>query len=337
MKSTNNVTLADIAQQLDVSIVSVSKALAHKKGVSNMLSRKINQLAKEMGYRQKVHVFDNEKKTTTGNIGILVPARFFSVNTSFYWTLYSALSRELMRSGYYCILEQLSETDEFDLSLPHMIRDKKVDGIIVLGQLSMDYVYYFIKQYFHFIFLDFYINDEQIDTVTTDNFYSEYMITTYLISQGHKDIRFVGTFRATTSIADRCMGFMKAMLENGLPAPPSGIINDRDSHGHICITLPDKMPTAFVCNCDDTAVELINELRKQNLNVPGDISVVGFDNYVRDNAFRPTLTTIEVPQSVTARLASDLIIKKITGNAYTPGNHVVSGRLILRDSVKKIN
>lgn len=337
MKSTHNVTLADIAQQLDVSIVSVSKALAHKKGVSDMLSRKINQLAQEMGYRQKAHIFDSEKRTTTGNIGILVPARFFSVNTSFYWTLYSALSRELMRCGYYCILEQLSETDEFDLSLPHMVRDKKVDGIIVLGQLSTDYVYYFIKQYFHFIFLDFYIPDEQLDTVTTDNFYSEYMITTYLISQGHTDIRFVGTFRATTSIADRCMGFMKAMFENGLPAPPADILNDRDSHGHICITLPDKLPTAFVCNCDDTAVELIHELQKRNLNVPGDISVVGFDNYVRDNTFRPALTTIEVPQAVTARLAADLIIKKIKGSAYTPGNHVVSGRLILRDSVKKIN
>ena len=337
MKSTTNVTLADIAQKLDISIVSVSKALAHKKGVSDMLSRKISQLAQEMGYRQKVHVCGNEKRTTTGNIGILIPARFFSVNTSFYWTLYSALSRELMRSGYYCILEQLSETDEFDLSLPHMIRDKKVDGVIVLGQLSTDYVYYFIKQYFHFIFLDFYIPDEQIDTVTTDNFYSEYMITTYLISQGHKDIRFVGTFSATSSIADRCMGFMKAMLENGLPAPPSGIINDRDSHGHICITLPDKMPTAFVCNCDDTAVELINELKKRNVSVPGDISVVGFDNYVRDTTFRPALTTIEVPQAVTARLAADLIIKKITGGAYAPGNHVVSGRLILRDSVKRIS
>ena len=69
MKSTTNVTLADIAQKLDVSIVSVSKALAHKKGVSDILSRKISQLAQEMGYRQKVHVFGNEKRTTTGNIG----------------------------------------------------------------------------------------------------------------------------------------------------------------------------------------------------------------------------------------------------------------------------
>ena len=69
MKSANNVTLADIAQKLDVSIVSVSKALAHKKGVSDILSRKISQLAQEMGYRQKVHVFGNEKRTTTGNIG----------------------------------------------------------------------------------------------------------------------------------------------------------------------------------------------------------------------------------------------------------------------------
>ena len=70
------------------------------------------------------------------------------------------------------------------------------------------------------------------------------------------------------------------------------------------------MPAAFVCNCDDTAVELISELKKRNESVPGDISVVGFDNYIRDTTFRPALTTIEVPQAVTARLAADLIIKK---------------------------
>lgn len=335
MKKTNNVTLADISAKLNVSIVTVSKALAHKKGVSAALSREINKLADEMGYLKKNH--DGKYQMTTGNIGILIPSRFFSKNTSFYWMLYNAVSKELMRNGYYCILEQLSDENEFDLTLPRMVQDNKVDGIIVLGQLSTDYAYYFMRHYYEFIFMDFYMNDAKIDTVLTDNYYSEYLMTHYLISQGHTDMRFVGSIRATTSISDRFMGFAKALLENGYSINPDDIIEDRNSHGQtIPIQLPEKLPTAFVCNCDETAIHVINALREKGLKVPEDISVAGFDNYVTDPCFLPALTTIEVPPAATAGMAVDLITRKITGRPYTPGRHVVSGKLIIRDSVKKL-
>jgi LacI family transcriptional regulator len=335
MKKANKVTLADISTKLNVSIVTVSKALANKKGVSEGLSREINQLADKMGYLKKNHV--DKHRSSTGNIGILIPSRFFSKNTSFYWMLYNAVSKELMRNGYYCILEQLSDENEFDLTLPHMVLDNKVDGIIVLGQLNTDYAYYFINHYYEFIFMDFYINDAKIDTVITDNYYSEYLMTHYLISLGHTDMRFVGSIRATTSISDRFMGFAKAMFESGHSINPEDIIEDRNQHGlSIPIQLPEKLPTAFVCNCDETAVHVINALGDRGIKVPQDISVAGFDNYVTDSCFRPALTTIEVPFASTAGIATDLIIRKITGRPYTPGRHVVSGKLIIRDSVRKI-
>jgi len=337
MRKTNNVTLADISLKLNVSIVTVSKALAHKKGVSARLSREINQLAGEMGYYKKKHS-DKQKKTATGNIGILIPSRFFSKNTSFYWMLYTAISKELMHNGYYCILEQLSEENEFDLVLPRIIQENKVDGVIVLGQLSTDYAYYFMQHYYEFIFMDFYMNDKKLDTVITDNYYSEYLMTNYLISQGHTDIGFVGSIRATSSITDRFMGFAKALLEHGCSITPEDIIEDRNSRGlSIPIQLPAKLPTAFVCNCDETAVHVISALAERGLKVPEDISVVGFDNYVTDPLFRPALTTVEVPSEITAGTAVDLITRKITGRPYTPGRHVVSGKLIIRDSVRNLN
>lgn len=340
MENTKAVRLSDIAEKLGVSTVTVSKAIADKDGVGEELREKIKQTAHEMGYRSKSsRLAGNKNENSTGNIGIVIPTRFFERQTSFYWQLYNALGKELMMHGYYAIMEQLEDKDEFDLTIPRVIQDKKVDGVIFLGQLSNDYARFVTGKYQNSIFLDFYIADEISDSVTTDNFYSEYVMTDYLISQGHKKIRYVGNFNATTSIADRFMGFMKAMLENGLKVSFDEIVNDRDSKGlNIPLTLPvDDMPTAFVCNCDDAAVHLINALTEKGLKVPEDVSVVGFDNFISTGASPIPLTTVEVDANSTARAAVELLIKKICGQPYTHGHTVVAGKLILRDSVKRLN
>ncbi len=339
MKNTQKVRLSDIAEKLGVSTVTVSKAIADKDGVSDDLREKIKQLAADMGYRQKsTKIASLRKENSTGNIGIVIPSRFFERATSFYWKMYNALSRELLSNGYYAIMEQLDAKEEFDLSIPHVIQDKKVDGVILLGQLSNDYAHYFLKHYSNFIFMDFYANEDNTDSITTDNFYSEYAMTEYLISQGHRDIRFVGNFNSTTSINDRYMGFMKAMLENGLHVSFDEIINDRDKKGlYVPIQLPEKLPSAFVCNCDETASKLIEVLNQNGYSVPRDVSVVGFDNFVSNGTVTPPLTTVEVDAMEYARVAVEILLKKITEQPYTHGLTVVQGKLIIRDSVKKIS
>jgi LacI family transcriptional regulator len=339
MAKKKKITLLDIAKNLNVSTVTVSKALANKDGVGDELRKKIKEMAVTMGYvmpsanAARAHIKDG-----TGNIGILIPSRFFSNNSSFYWNLYNALSSELLKQNYYCIMEQLNSEDEVNLIVPHMVQDKKVDGIIILGQVSNNYARFFSTCYKNFIFLDFYLSDENIDTITSDNFYSEYIMTDFLISLGHKDIRFVGSFNATTSIKDRFMGFMKAMLENDYHVSFDEIIEDRDENGlSIPIELPEKLPTAFVCNCDETAVHVINAIKQRGLNVPDDVSVAGFDNYVSINGTSPALTTVNVDPSVTAQAAVELIIKKINGLPYNHGHTVISGKIVIRESVRKIS
>ncbi len=334
------VRLADIAGKMGVSIVTVSKAIADKDGVSEELRIRIKALADEMGYAQKTRSNPSLRKdNSTGNIGVVIPSHFFDRSTSFYWSMYNALSRELISKGYYAIMEQLSSKDEFDLVMPQVVQNHKVDGVILLGQTSEDYAHFFSRHYKDNIFLDFYVEDKDSDSVTTDNFYGEYQMTRYLISQGHKDILYVGNFNATTSITDRFMGFMKAMLENGFRVSLDDIINDRNQKGlYEPLRLPEKMPTAFACNCDETARRLIVLLKEKGYSVPKDISVVGFDNFLADGQQTdPALTTVEVDPVAMARTAVDMLLKKINGEPYTHGHTVISGRLLVRDSVRKIN
>ena len=96
------------------------------------------------------------------------------------------------------------------------------------------------------------------------------------------------------------------------------------------------MPTAFICNNDETAAMVIEALNKKGYKVPEDVSVTGFDNYLTQHTTSVPLTTVSINPQDTANVAADLIIKKINGEAYIKGRHLVSGTLIIRDSVKKI-
>lgn len=339
MEQKKKVRLSDIAEKLNISTVTVSKALSNKDGVGDELRKKIKEIAEEMGYKVKKSSAHITNSKITGNIGIIIPNRFFSKDFSFYWYLFNHLSKELLNNNYYSIMELVSDQDEQELNLPRMLADQKVDGLIILGQISNEYIDSIRSHYDNFILLDFYTNTMHIDSVSNDDYYCSYMLTSYVISQGHKNLRFVGSFKATTSIRDRFMGFQKALLENNLPVNFDQIIDDRDEKGFsIPIELPSKedMPTAFICNNDDVAARIIEELNAKGFKVPDDVSVTGFDNYLPHNNETVPLTTVYIKPEDTARTAADLIIKKINGEPYIKGRHLVSGNVIIRDSVKKI-
>lgn len=337
MEQKKKIRLSDIAEKLGVSTVTVSKALADKEGVGDELREQIKDLAAEMGYRGKKNSgLNNHSGKMTGNIGILIPKRFFSMNYSFYWYLFNFVSSELLNRNYYCIMELLTDEDEQNCNLPRILQNKKVDGLIILGQVSNEYLDLIDNNYNNFILLDFYTNRMKVDSVSNDDYYCSYMLTSYVISQGHKKLRFVGNFEATTSIRDRFMGFQKAIFENNLKTSIDDIIPDRDEKGlEIDIPLPDKndMPTAFICNNDETAAILMTKLIENGYSIPEDISVTGFDNFVARHTPPVELTTVFVRPEDMATVAADLIIKKITGIPYIKGRHLVSGNLLIRKSV----
>ena len=339
MTQKKKVRLSDIAEKLHISTVTVSKALSDKEGVGDELRQQIKEIAQSMGYKTKGSGTGTGGTSATGNIGILIPSRFFSPNVSYYWHIFNTLSTELLSQGYYSIMELLSDEDEASCTLPRMINDKKIDGLIILGQTNDSYLTALNKVYSNFILFDFYSAKLPFDSVSIDNYFCSYMMTNYVISQGHKKIRFVGNFGATTSISDRFMGFQKAMLENQLPCSVEDILDDRDTQGamlHIKLPPAKNMPTAFICNCDETAANLINTLEEKGYKVPEDISVTGFDNYLPQKKSSVELTTVYIRPEDSTKIAAELIIKKITGQPYIKGRHLVSGSLIIRNSVKQL-
>ncbi len=332
-----SITMKDIAERLNVSIVTVSKALSDKEGVGEELKEKIKELAVQMGYRYNA-VAKAMKEGLSYNVGIIVPERFIGRQQSFYLTFHTHISQALESFGYYGILQILSPEDEEKLVLPRFYSEKRVDGMIVLGQINKPYIETLQNTNTPIVFLDFYDEHSNIASVITDSFYAAYELTNYLIKNGHKEIAFVGNIYATSSIQDRFLGYYKSLIEHHLPLNHDYIINDRNEQGDfIDIAIPEKLPTAFVCNNDEIAHNLIMKLKGMGIDVPGDVSVAGFDDDIFATISTPKITTVQVDMAEMSRVAVKILINKINKSTKEYGRLLVKAKLVLRDSVRAIN
>lgn len=335
MKS-REITMRDLAEKLGVSTVTVSKALNDKEGVSDELKQKIKQLADEMGYRMN-NLAKSMKEGRSYNIGVIIPERFAVEVQSFYFRFYQQITTMLDPFHYSGILHILSEEDEAQDVLPRIYYEKKVDGFILLGQIHSNYVEHMMQTGVPIIFLDFYDQHTEIDAVVMDNFFASYELTNYLIEMGHRELGFVGNIYSTSSIQDRYLGFYKSLLENHLQLNPAFVLSDRDERGLLIdVELPERLPTALVCNCDRVAFRIMAQLRKAGYAVPEDITVVGFDNDIYSTITDPQLTTVEVDVVEMSRVAVQGMIGKLQDPEKQIGRVQIKGKMVYRDSVKRL-
>ncbi|MGN1025203.1 MAG: LacI family DNA-binding transcriptional regulator [Faecousia sp.] len=323
------VRMADIAQRLGISIVSVSKGLAGKDGVSPEMRAKIIATAQEMGY--VLPQAKEEEKKLLGNIGILVADRFVADN-AFYPNLYRQVLVRCNEAGFSAMLEIVSPEAERGCVLPAMIQGKKVDGLIFMGELNRGYLRMVMQAGLPYMLLDFYDDALDADSVTSDNVTGGYRLTSHLLQTGRRDIAFVGSIFATSSIMDRYLGYYKALIRAGITPQKEWRLEDRDGDGmFIPLELPEHMPQAFVCNCDEVGYNLVELLKRKGYRVPQDVAVTGYDDYQFAQICDPQLTTYRVDVEGMGRMVVAQLIRKINGKRVTGGN-VVRGTFVKRQS-----
>lgn len=333
------VRLSDIAKSLNVSTVTVSNALAGQKGVSEELRGRIRETAEQMGYQPRNASAVPAAKIL--NIGVIISEQYLGNYPSFYWRVYQNLAVAARNNSCVLMFEVLTKEAEKTLSMPLFTHDSKIEGILVIGEISRKYLVYMNETVkLPQVYVDFMKKGISLDSVLTNNFYGMYQMVNYLIDNGHRNIAYVGTVRANNSIMDRYFGYCKALLEAGIEERREWVLNDRDMEGHLIdISLPEHMPTAFACNCDLTASVLIKELEAKGYRVPEDISVVGFDNYLYEGLCDIKITSYEVNIIEMVQVALKKILYQIQhGEAYDKQNvTIISGKLVVKDSVKVLH
>lgn len=335
-----HVTLVDIAERVGVSNVAVSKALSGKPGVSDEMRKKIKAVAQELGYihspQSRMH--GQSAGSTTGNIGVIVPERYYGYSISFYGQLYEKVVKALYGNDYYGILELVTKENEQQVQIPRVMQEKKVDGLILMGQMDERYIDFMEKQEdLPVMFLDTYLPSATFDTVISDGYYGTYILTNYILEKGHKRVGFVGSVDATSSIADRYWGYRRALREHGIAYQEEWEIRDRDSDGRSYekLELSNGPLDAYVCNSDFAAYILIQNLEEAGYAVPKDVSVAGFDNFLPLGIEFDRITTYGVDMERMAERCVQTLIHKIRKEPYLDGVQMITGHVMEKETVAK--
>ena len=324
-----SVRMADIAARLGISIVSVSKGLSGKEGVSDEMRARILATAKELGYQGPAKT---ESARRSANIGILVADRHFD-DSAFYSSLYRAVVNSCGKVGYNCMLEIVMPQAEDTCTMPTLLTAGKVDALIFMGELRRRYISTALQHSLPYMFLDFYDDAIAGDSVLSDNTSGGYQMTEHLLQTGRTRIGFVGSIQATSSIMDRYLGYCRALLMAGIEPRADWRLEDRGDDGKwVPFTLPKEMPEAFVCNCDEVAFNLIERLHREGYEVPRDIAVTGYDDYRFSVISRPQLTSYRIDVDGMAAAVVMQLRRKLNGKQPYAPTTLVPGAFVRRES-----
>ncbi|MBN1778369.1 MAG: LacI family DNA-binding transcriptional regulator [Clostridiales bacterium] len=291
------VTMQDIASKLNITKVSVSKALNNQKGVSKELRRKVFALAQEMGYERVI-------AENTCKFAFIVSKHFFLETDAFYSEIYYYFNKFCIQDGHHATLMIVNNSDEQKGSLPPQLQTELFQGIAIAGEMSERYLRLLAGLHMPTVLMDFESEIPGQYAILTDNYYWGYRVTEYLIRRGHRHIGFVGPIGSTESITDRFYGYRRALLMNGLPYEEAWTLVNNDTQSGMykpMIDLPAQMPTAFVCHCDMAAHYLIGTMTAKGIRCPEDVSVISFDDTTLAQTNQPKLTSVSIDVRAFAR------------------------------------
>lgn len=169
-----------------------------------------------------------------------------------------------------------------------------------------------------------------VDTVNDDGKVGSQMAVDHLVSLGHKDIAHIDGGGGSQS-APRRTGYVTAMRGHGLtPRVVRGEYTEAAGAAAVRALLADTPPTALLAANDLNAVGVLSALEEAGLSVPGDVSVVGYDNTWLAALRHVSLTTIDQPRAEMGRLAAQALVQRVRGERTAPARHLLPPTLVVR-------
>lgn len=311
------VTLKEIAERLNISITTVSKALKNYPDVSPKTKAEVKELAKTLNYKPNtfaVNLRTKESKT----IGLIIPV----IVHHFFSNVIKGIISQAEKKGYLVIILQSNESYELEKKQIDLLMSQRVDGILISlanGTANFNHITDVIAQEKPLVMFDKIAKIVQCSKVIIDDRKAAYMATQHLIDTGCKRIaHFRGALLPQNSI-DRFLGYKKALLDNNLPYDPSlvyicecGDMSFEEGKKNAQQLFNDhKDVDGIFINTDLVAIGAMTEFNKLGVKIPEDISIVGFSNWFMSSVISPTLTTIDQPGYDMGKAAFKQLYKEI--------------------------
>ena len=337
-------TIKDVARVAGVSVATVSKALNAKIHVRKETREKVAKIAVELGYYPSAFGRGLVLQRT-GNIAfVLDRAPRYLFSNMFYSKVLDGIVNELIQQDYNLLISSHTFSDlNSDDGMPKFVLEKNVDGLILIGKLEMRLVHEIYRRGIPFVFVDNFVRDKHYDCVMTDNLHGGVQAVTYLVEMGHRKIGFLKGIGKHISVTERWESFKQTLKENNLPLEESwigeGDVNlngGREAMKQI-LSRSKTLPTAIFATNDEMSFGALQVLKEHGIDVPGQISLVGFDDVADASHQDPPITTVYVEKEEMGRIGTQLLIDRIK-NPKAPAKRVtLPTRIVIRKSVRNLN
>jgi LacI family repressor for deo operon, udp, cdd, tsx, nupC, and nupG len=323
-------TIRNVAELAGVSTATVSRALAQPEKVSKETRERVLEAVRQTGFVPNRQAVDFRRQAT-GNVVLLVR----DITNPFYLDIYRGIEELAFANGYRVLMGDAGDDDARVFRYVDMVRNRQADGMILMtGWLPAALLQAMPPT--TVIALEL-IEGSRLPAVAIDNRHAARLAVEHLIALGHRRIAYVGGPPRLVMSADRRQGYLDALKGAGISADPELICpgNFHFASGQDAVRRLQEEGTAFTaifCSNDEMAVGALNALRERSVGVPGEVSVVGFDDM--DYAFSsvPPLTSVRQPRREIGRRAMQMMVDLLSGKELVKRFHKAGAELVVRAS-----
>ena len=328
------VTIADVAAEAGVSMMTVSRAINNKGGISEATRQRILQLADEMGF-QPSGLAQGLATKRTATIGLVVP----DIANPFFALIARGIENVAYDNGYNVFLLNTDEDREREAAALNSLWQKQVDGLILcssrLEQAALDSW----LQKFPYVVLVNRVLETAVSgvcTINIDDRDGAQQIMDYFIAVGHQNIAFVAGPEHSRSSQERLIGYQTSLQAHNLPFRTELIqhcVPDTEGGYEAALALLQKdlgITAVFAYN-DLTATGVLRACREKGCHVPQEIEIIGTDDIPLASLITPALSTLQIAKRELGATAMQTLVQLMKGKTESENQQkIIKPTLILR-------
>lgn len=331
-------TIKEIAQKAGVGVGTVSRYLNHHPYVSEDKQAKIRAAIDELDYTPSA-IATQLRSQSTKNVGVLVSR----LTNPFFAELFDAIERKLNLYGYQVLVSQTHDDSAAEQRFLDQLRNQQVDGVILASVENHELVRSFAQTYPQKVVL---LNEENkyanIQSVTLNHYQATFDALDYLYSNGHRHFAYItgGNYSVKSPGYSRTKAFQDFSKKYQLSINQDWLFSQKHTAkdgqkiaNKLIKNYKNALPDAIFTNSDEVAIGLIDEFQKNNISIPKDVAVIGYDDQPFARFAAVPLTTIRQPINAMANQAVNLLLRSLTGQSI-PEN-ITSEDLKLKLIVRK--
>ncbi len=334
------VTIKEIARECGLSVTAVSKALRDAPDISEQTTVRVKQVAKKMGYLRNAaaHALKTKRSHMLGvlfidNVNAGLVHEYFS-------QILNNFKNEAEKRGY-GITFIANNIGGVKMSFYDYARSQCCDGVVVANaEFDSPQVLELVRGALPIVTIDYVYNNQS--AIISDNARDMYNLVDYICRQGHSRIAYIhGELTAVSKI--RLAAFYRACDEHNITVSNNNVKAAR-FHDPISSEVATRellaqreRPTCIIYPDDFSFIGGRNEIERQGLSIPDDISVVGYDGILMSQVIKPKLTTLKQDSAAIGAKAAELLIAAVEmPRTYIPKTVLIGGSLLEGETVKKL-